>query len=159
MAYQRGGRGQWGNGGRQQQAPPEPTGELIATLQRPGYRDRPDAELRVTADEVEGHPFIGIRLWERSYDGSSWMPTRKGCSVRLGEAAIVSAAILEALDRLGGPPGSRSTTSRPRPPARGRVEPEAYTAGDPPPWEPRGPGTKAGPATSPDFDEFTGGGA
>ncbi len=64
MAYERGGNRGGRRGGNQSREAPQPTGELVVAMDRPGYRDRPDAQLRVYADSCEGHPYIGVRLWE-----------------------------------------------------------------------------------------------
>jgi hypothetical protein len=154
--------GKWGgkasSGGRdggQARAAPEPSGEIVTSLLREGYRDRPDVELRVTVDEFQGHRFLGLRLWEMG-QGDAWYPTRKGLSIRLNEAATVAAAILEALDRAGGPPdasaGRTTATPRPRPstpPARRQLA--SHPDRDRAPWEETAAALE--PAT-PGFSEF-----
>ena len=80
---------------------PEPSGELVAAFARPGFRGGPDGELRVSVDEYQGHSFISLRLWERGTDGE-WWPTKKGISVRLGEAEGVADALMRGLELAGG---------------------------------------------------------
>lgn len=81
--------------GASNRPPPEPTGEVIARFARPGSRGKPDAELRLTLDTYLGRPYLGLRLWEADRNGS-WWPTKKGCSVRLNEAAGLADALAEA---------------------------------------------------------------
>jgi hypothetical protein len=82
--------------------PPQETGTRLATFPRPGPKG--DAELRVSLDSYEGHPYITVRLWTKSAgwgNAPSWWPTPKGVSVRLGEAREVAAALLEGLELSG----------------------------------------------------------
>jgi Transcriptional Coactivator p15 (PC4) len=85
----------------------EQRGQLITAIPR-GKPDRDTGqhgeEFRVTLDEFQGHPYIALRLFVRGNDGETMFPSKKGVSVRLGEAERVAAAILEAL-RLSEEPG------------------------------------------------------
>jgi hypothetical protein len=67
--------------------PPEEWGERLAAFPRRGGRDRPDAELRVTLNEYNGHKFLSLRIWEQNQAGVFWPARGKGLSIRLGEAA------------------------------------------------------------------------
>jgi hypothetical protein len=87
---------------RRQPDQAERQGELVRAVRR-----GPDDELRVTLEEYEGNPYISVRLWTFNRIDKVWMPTRKGCSVRLREAREVSAALLEALDLVDRMPPDR----------------------------------------------------
>lgn len=119
--------------------PPEPSGELLISFPRPGRGRGPDAELRVSLDEFQGHPFVSVRLWNRGPDGS-WYPTKKGCSVRLAEAEDLADVLAKAAQLAGKPAARPRAASTPRRggPAR-QPEPSA------PGRSPYGPG----------FNEFT----
>lgn len=117
------------------QAPPEPTGELLAAVLRPGSRGEADADLRIKLDEYEGRPFLGMRLWEAR--GGVYSPTRKGVTIRLSEAAEVAAAILEGLEPVGGPPEPRGPRGRSGRPA----------------GHPRAVGSRIGAVDREDFDD------
>src|SRR5690349_2331793 len=84
---------------RRPAAPPEPTGELLATF--PRMRDGVEQELRVYLDEYRGHPYLSIRVWELGR-GGYWPLAGKGVSIRLAEAQGVAEALLEALALVGG---------------------------------------------------------
>jgi hypothetical protein len=145
----------------------EESGERLATFARKGSRGGPDAELRVSLDHYQGHPFISIRVWEQGRDRRWWPVKGKGVSVRVAEARGVAEALLEALDKLDVEP-AREWTPPPRParePARGPQRPreqrlpfqDGRSAGRPPqakvraeeplPWEDRG-------ESGDDFNEF-----
>lgn len=82
--------------------PPEPRGELLARFPRLGP-DRVPQELRVVLDEFEGHPFIGLRIWQSNVK-VDWYPVRgKGLSIRMGEAWGVAEALLAVLDAASRP--------------------------------------------------------
>ncbi len=76
----------------------EPGGEVIAT-----FRRSETEELRVSIAEYLGSPYIALRVWAVTA-GLGWRPvSRKGLSVRLGEAEGVAAALLDALGILNRP--------------------------------------------------------
>jgi Transcriptional Coactivator p15 (PC4) len=82
---------------RQHQAePPQDSGERLAV-----YPRGKDQEMRISLSEYNGNPYVSMRLWERGRDGA-WWPTRKGCSIRLGECADV-AAVLQSVAADGRP--------------------------------------------------------
>jgi hypothetical protein len=60
-------------------------------------------ELRIELASYQGHPFISVRLWAFNRIDKVWLPTRKGCSVRLREAREVSCGLIEALELAEGP--------------------------------------------------------
>ncbi len=76
--------------------PPEPSGQLLAAFERPGRGRGPDAELRVVLDTYQGHEYISLRVWTKSSDGG-WYPSKKGVSVRLGEAENLAEVLAEAV--------------------------------------------------------------
>jgi hypothetical protein len=77
-------------------AGPAPSGDLLARFPRKGPRGV-EQELRLLLAEYEGHPYLALRLWERD-QGGAWWPTRKGVSIRMGEAGGLAGALLAALD-------------------------------------------------------------
>jgi hypothetical protein len=86
-------------------SPPEDRGQRLATLAR-----GQDEEFRVNLDEYQGRPYVSLRLWQRSQDGNFW-PTRKGCSVRIGELPDVIAALQRA-EELATQPQSSTRSDR-----------------------------------------------
>lgn len=74
---------------------PEPSGRLLAAIPRPGGRFGPPSELRISLDEYQQRPYVSVRLWTKGPDGRFW-PSKKGCSVRVGEAEAVADALVEA---------------------------------------------------------------
>ena len=133
----------------EQRPPPEPSGRPLATLERPGGRFGPPTQLRVSLDAFEGHPFVSVRLWTRGPDGRFY-PSRKGCSVRIGEAEAVAEAVAAALveaariaDQDHPRPGPTADRRGPR-----REERRPARSGHRPPAQ-RG----QAPEYEPDFDE------
>lgn len=96
-------------------------GEVIASIARPGYRGAAGGQLRVSLDSFEGHEYISIRLWMVGDDGVA-RPSKKGTSVRLGEAEAVADAIREAKGKARLPSPSNATSQSYR-----------HSAGPPPP--------------------------
>ncbi len=141
---------------------PEPSGRPLATFPRPGRGRAADAELRVTLDAFEGHQYVSVRLWERGSNG--FYPSRKGCSIRLGEAEDMAAALLEAvklahavparLPTAGKPQRSRPRSSDQVPPSRERARPQRTQDA---PLFSRPPGAVPTSTYSSDFDEFAAG--
>lgn len=80
-------------------APPEPSGRVLATFERPGRGRGPDAELRVTLENWQGNDYFGVRVWSRGADGP-WYPTRRGCSIRLSEAEDLADVLGQAVAQL-----------------------------------------------------------
>jgi hypothetical protein len=95
-------------------APPEPTGETLATLLRRGP-DGVEQRLRIALDSFEGHEYVSVRLWEGG------RPTKKGCSLRMAELPMIVAALQEAMGRAARSPAPEPT--REAPPRR-RQRPE-----------------------------------
>ncbi len=128
--------------------PPAEQGRRLATFDRKGLGDE-RAELRVSIDEYQGHPYISVRVWTYDARVDGWWPSRKGVSVRLSEAEGVAAALTEAIERVGDQPDR----SRSKPLDRGEQ-------GGPPARrdEQRQPSQTqsrpAAPARGPAFDEF-----
>ena len=75
----------------QQQAPPEDTGQRLATIAR-----GKDEELRLSLAEFEGKPFISVRVWAQNRDGAFWPVAKKGCSIRIRELDAVIEALSDA---------------------------------------------------------------
>lgn len=92
--------------GARPQAPAE-TGQRLASLPRPNNFGQAE-ELRVSLDSYEGHPYISVRLWTQDRTSGEWWPTRKGCSIRMGEAAEVAKALQAATRLVDRPEKSRS---------------------------------------------------
>lgn len=82
-------------GERPRAAPPEDTGQRLATLPRDERGQR--AELRVSWAEYEGRPYLSLRVWTLDDGGAAW-PSKVGVTVRLRELPAVAEAIAEALD-------------------------------------------------------------
>jgi hypothetical protein len=114
------------------------------------------SELRLTAEEYNGHPYLALRIWQPT-EGGEWRPTRKGVSIRISECARLA----EALDRAA---ISRPTEPPPSEDGRRPATPSASA----PPWFPAASVQAPEPITSapaettaPDpvpFDELAGGG-
>jgi hypothetical protein len=102
---------------RRQATPPPETGRRIGTITR-----SKDEEIRVNWAEYQGKPYVSLRMWNRSDDGSWWPDAKKGMSVRLRELAGVAEAIAAALDlaeehQRGRQPGQAAQGEAARPPA------------------------------------------
>ena len=112
--------------------PPAPTGTLLASFPRPSHEGQ-DCELRLVLDEYQGNPYLSLRVWQRDASGAFW-PTRRGVSVRMGEAEGIAAALVQALGR--GEPAAPAQPTREAPPRR-RQRPEGCRqwddGGSPPP--------------------------
>lgn len=93
--------------------PPAENGRRLATFDR-----GQGVEMRATLTTYEGNPYISLRVWEADRDGA-WWPTRRGCSVRISEAAELAAALA---DVAGAPPGGGTRPGR-RDPGRGPSAP------------------------------------
>ena len=86
--------------------PPAENGKRIGTI------DRSDSEqIRVNWSEFEGKPFISIRMWKRSLDGS-WWPDKRGIAIRVRELPGLAAAIAEALDIAEADVADRANSKR-----------------------------------------------
>lgn len=48
----------------------------------------PTEELRIERSEYEGHPFVNVRVWV--FNGTVWLPTKKGCSFRFRELDAIA---------------------------------------------------------------------
>ncbi len=137
------------------QPAPEPSGRHLATFERKGRGRAPDTELRVVLDEYQGHPYISLRVWSRGQDGL-WFPTRKGCSVRLGEAEDLADALGDAVRMANftndqaakGSP--RRDDRRPAPAPRAGRPPDRRPGATPPTRR-----TESPDAYDQDFDEFS----
>ena len=73
---------------------PAPTGQLIKKFAR---SDR--EEVLFTIEEYKGHKYLNLRVWALLSDGQ-WWPTKKGITIRLGEARELSSAIDDVMDYL-----------------------------------------------------------
>src|SRR4051794_17628917 len=99
---------------------PEDRGQLLGSWPRGR-----DSELRLSLESYQGNNYLSLRVWTRDEAGRMW-PTRKGTSIRMGEAADVAAAILEASRGAGEPApsnGHQTGGYRPQAAPRGRQRP------------------------------------
>jgi hypothetical protein len=64
-------------------------------------------ELRLSAEEFNGHRYLSLRLWERDQSGE-WRPTRMGVSVRISKCARLAEALADVARQ-------QSTPARPSP--------------------------------------------
>jgi hypothetical protein len=78
---------------RNRPKPPPENGRLLANIPRSN-----DEELHVCWCEYEGKPYLSLRIWERSRDGSLWPSKTKGMSVRIRELPEFAEALAEALE-------------------------------------------------------------
>ena len=53
--------------------------------------------MRITWDEYQGSPFLGLREWVPG--GGGHYPTKKGVTVRVSELPALANALADALDR------------------------------------------------------------
>ncbi len=74
--------------------PPEDHGERLATVPR-----GEGVELRVAWCLYEGKPYVSVRQWERSGDGSYWPTKGKGITVKVRELGAVVEALVTAMDK------------------------------------------------------------
>jgi hypothetical protein len=146
--------------------PPVETGERLATIER-----GPDEQIRVCWCTYENKPYVSLRLWKRSHDGSWWPDAKRGMSIRIRELGALGEALAAAMDRAaevsssaarapsGGPApahgqgnGARSQGGAPgRPGATGHVPPgrerRSWSSDGLPPAQPA--------SADPHFDEFS----
>ena len=103
---------------------------LLASIPRGrlNAQGHPEEEHRVALCEYNGNPYISIRLFWLAEDGN-YYPSKKGDSIRLGEAEEVAAAILEGL-RIARESEARPTPAE-RPQARQRPAPITPTSRKP----------------------------
>jgi hypothetical protein len=70
-----------------------------------------DEEVRISWQTYEGRPFLSLRLWKRSSDGSWWPDKTRGISIRLRELPDVAEGLAAAMDlasdHYGPPQGQR----------------------------------------------------
>lgn len=76
---------------------PVENGKRLATL----YRGSSE-EMRVNWAQMNGYPYLHLRLWRRGLDGV-WFPDReRGCTVKVRELAAFSEAVQVALELATG---------------------------------------------------------
>lgn len=69
--------------------PPGSSEEVLERLPR-----GPDMELRVSANQLNGHEFLSLRVWRRATWGARpWLPTTTGCTLRLHEVEAVASVL------------------------------------------------------------------
>jgi hypothetical protein len=69
-------------------SPPESRGVLVATFPRARGE-----ELRATLDEYQGRRYARLQVWQCSTSGAAWQVRGKGCSIKPGEVADLTAAL------------------------------------------------------------------
>ena len=74
--------------------PPKENGERLATIDRSH-----EEQIRINWCTYEGKPYVSIRLWTRSRDGSWWPDGKRGLSIRIREIADLAEAVAECIDR------------------------------------------------------------
>jgi hypothetical protein len=123
---------------RRTATPPSENGKRIGTIERSDTE-----QIRLNWSTFEGKPFLSVRMWRKSDDGSFWPDPKRGISIRVRELSDLAAAIAEALDLAeeGQARYHEGQTNRPVPAMPGRrVDPATL---------PPANGTE-------DFDEFRG---
>lgn len=105
--------------------PPQETGRRLACFDRPRGE-----QLRVTAEEYNGHGFIRCQVWAAGSDGQAWPLKGKCVTFKLRELG----ALVEALAAVAGDAG-QGGEPRPEPPRDNA--PKFIDRGRPvrPPWD------------------------
>lgn len=85
-----------------------PEGRRLATCPRGDSE-----ELRLELSEYEGRPYISLRVWFQTEDGK-WLPSKKGCTIRLRELPEVLRALADPELQLAG--GTRVAHPKPSTP-------------------------------------------
>jgi hypothetical protein len=123
-------------------APPQPTGELLASFER----DEGRTEIRYSLDEFKSRKYVSIRAWALG-EGGFW-PTKVGTTIRGRELRTVIQALEQAIEKIEAEQGvatSETQKSRPHPtqqnrgPARRAEPPQAGRRDDQPPSAARPP--------------------
>src|SRR4051794_25516718 len=78
---------------RRQSVAPVENGRRVATIERADGE-----EIRINWCDYEGKPYVSIRLWKRSQDGSWWPDGKRGMSWRIREIPDIAEAVAELLD-------------------------------------------------------------
>ena len=60
----------------------------------------PKSAVRVSLDEFKGRRFLNLRDWFQSRNGT-WMPTRRGVTISVGDLPALADAIAKAIERAG----------------------------------------------------------
>lgn len=83
--------------------PPTMTGEILLTLERRAFRDRPASQIRISLDEFPpGNPLVRLQVWTvNARTGDAWPEREKQVTIRRAELADVVAALQLALERVG----------------------------------------------------------
>jgi len=89
---------------RQQVAQAEQTdapdaGDVLLELDRSKKGEAPE-KLRIAIKEYESHKYLDCRIWWRRQDGT-WLPTKRGITVRGRELSDVMRVLAEAGKKLG----------------------------------------------------------
>ena len=90
--------------------PPKEQGEKLASFPRTN-RDGAEEELRLVLDQFNGNDFISLRVWTQDRTSGAWWPSKRGCSIRLGEIDGIRDGLAQA-QRLADkrrPPPARAT--------------------------------------------------
>jgi hypothetical protein len=74
---------------------PKQTGRVLARLPRT-KRDGPDETFVIALDELNGSSYVAMRIWTADARTHQEFPTKRGCSVRLGEIDAVIDALRSA---------------------------------------------------------------
>jgi hypothetical protein len=79
---------------------PPDAGTVLLELDRTRKGEGPQ-KLRIAVKSYEGHAYLDLRVWWRKENGT-WLPGKKGITVRARELADVQRALSEAGRLLGG---------------------------------------------------------
>jgi hypothetical protein len=83
----------------QREAPRE-SGRRLGTLVRPGRYGKPTEEIRIAADDYQGHDFLSVRIWTEGRYGNFY-PSQRGITVRRAEVADFIKAMIAGARELG----------------------------------------------------------
>jgi hypothetical protein len=80
--------------------PPPDAGQVLLTLDRTKKGEGPE-RLQIAVKQYEGHQYLDLRIWWRKGDGT-WLPSKRGITVRMKELADVTIALTKACRLVGG---------------------------------------------------------
>jgi hypothetical protein len=99
----------------------------LTRLERQGYGNRADEELRVTYAEMNGFPYLGVRVWYTDEETGEVRPTKRGCTIKVGEIEAVVAALQKGLElaQANRQPRAQQGRGGPAPRQQGHQRPQA----------------------------------